>query len=128
MAKLKDLVNVSVNKDIIIIQNVEIPIIFTMESFDFLIEAYGKTYTQFEKDMNKMLKSGTVTLSKDNLKLMRSLVYAMVRTGGTECTMEELEGAITQHEMPDVYKKALEIFAGQRFQAEDMKKIKSGKK
>lgn len=128
MAKLKDLVNVDINRDRITVQGVELAIIFTMESFEYVVEAYGKSYAQFEKDMNKMLNRKKIVLSKEDLKIMRSLVYAMVRTGGTECTLEELEGAIPNTEMATVYKKALSIFTGQNFQADDMKKIKTGKK
>ncbi|EAG8700717.1 hypothetical protein CHT76_08385 [Listeria monocytogenes] len=128
MAKLKDLVNVNINRDVIYIQGVPLPIAFTMETFAHIGDNYKGGYTKFEKDMNKMLNNKTAKLNSSNLMIMRLLVYGMVRSGGTETTIEELEGSITPGELVDVYKKALSIFVDQNFQSEDNKKIKSGKK
>ncbi|MBC1548268.1 hypothetical protein HCJ27_14300, partial [Listeria sp. FSL L7-1435] len=77
---------------------------------------------------NKMLSSKNTKLIGGNVTIMRLLVYGMVRSGGTECTLEELENSIAINELVSVYQKALSIFAGQNFQSEDMKRIKSGKK
>lgn len=128
MVKLKDLVNVNINRDTITIQGVEFPVIFTMESFMYLEEAYGKPYKSFEKELNKTLKNGEIELNQDMFKLAYALIYAMVRAGGTECTIEELKGAIPVLEIPDIFKKVMSIFTNQIFQKEDMEKIKSEKK
>ncbi|MBC2140142.1 hypothetical protein [Listeria innocua] len=128
MAKLKDLVNVNINSDVIQIQGVDIPIKFTMETFAHIGDNYEGGYTKFEKDMNKMLSAKNTELIGGNITIMRLLVYGMVRSGGTECTLEELEDSIVVNELVSVYQKALSIFAGQNFQSEDMKRIKSGKK
>ncbi|OAK72689.1 hypothetical protein [Lederbergia galactosidilytica] len=128
MAKLKDLVNVNINRNTIKIQGVEIPVIFTFESFPYLEQAYGKPYHVFEKDLNAMMKKGRVTLGKNEFKLMKALIYAMVRSGGTDCTVHELEGAISIDDLPGVFQVVLGIFQNQIFQAEDAKKIKTEKK
>lgn len=94
MAKLRDLVNVDVNVDYIDIQGEKIPIMFSMSALDFIQEAYGKPYPVFERDLNNMLKQGKVLLTGNELKLIRSLMYGMVRAGGTECTIKELKGPL----------------------------------
>lgn len=128
MAKLSDLVNVNINRDTIKIQNVDIPVIFTMKSFPYVEEAYGKPYHVFEKDLNRMLAKGKVTLGKNEIRLMSALIYAMVRSGGTECTPKELEGAIPLSDLPGIFQTVLSIFNNQMFQKEDMDKIKTEKK
>lgn len=128
LAKLKDLVNVNINRDVIQIQGADIPIKFTMETFAHIGDNYEGGYTKFEKDMNKMLSAKNTELIGGNITIMRLLVYGMVRSGGTECTLEELEDSIVVNELVSVYQKALSIFTGQNFQSKDMKRIKSGKK
>lgn len=128
MAKLKDLVNVNINRDTIKIQGVDIPVIFTMQSFPLVEEAYGKPYHIFEKDINRMLRKGRITLGKNEMRLMHALIYAMVRSGGTECTPKELEGAIPMNDLPGIFQTVLNIFNNQQFQKEDMEKIKTEKK
>lgn len=128
MAKLSDLVNVNINRDTIRIQGVEIPVIFTMKSFPYVEEAYGKPYHVFEKDMNRMLKKGQVRLGKNEIRLMHALIYSMIRSGGTECTPKEIEGAIPMSDLPDIFQTVLSIFNNQMFQKEDMEKIKTEKK
>lgn len=128
MAKLRDLVNVNINRNYITIQGVEIPVIFTFESFPYVEQAYGKPYHIFEKDLNNMMKKGRVTLGKNEFRLMKALIYSMVRSGGTECTLHELEGAIPPSDLPDVFKVCLSIFNEQIFQTSDAKKIKTQKK
>ena len=49
MARLSDLVNVNINLNKIKIQGVDIPVIFTFESFPYVEESYGKPYHEFEK-------------------------------------------------------------------------------
>ena len=128
MAKLRDLVNVGINQNSIKIQGVDIPVIFTMQSFPYLQEAYGKPYHLWEKDFNVMMKKGRVNVGKKEIKMMSSLIYSMVRTGGTECTPYELENSIPLHEMPGVFEVILPIFNAQMFQVEDTKKLKQEKK
>lgn len=128
MAKLRDLVNVNINRNVIKIQGVEIPVIFTFKSFPYLEEAYGKSYQFFEKDLNRMMRRGTVTLGKNEVKLMNALVYAMIRSGGTDATVAEVENAIPLSDLPDIFKTVLSIFNNQIFQHEDQEKIKQEKK
>lgn len=128
MARLSDLVNVNINRDVIKIQGVEIPVIFTMKSFPYVEEAYGKPYHIFEKDLNRMLAKGKVTIGKNEIKLMNALIYAMVRSGGTECTPYELENSIPIYDLPEIFNVALRIFDNQNFQKSDMDKIKTEKK
>lgn len=128
MARLSDLVNVDINRDVITIQGTDIPVIFTMQSFPYVEEAYGKSYGEFEKDINDMLKDGKVVLGKNETKLMHSLIYAMVRSGGTECTPCEIEGAIPISDLPSIFQIVLNIFNSQNFQLSDQEKIKQEKK
>jgi len=128
LAKLSDLVNVNINRDTIQIQGVSIPVIFTMKSFPYIEEAYGKPYHIFEKDINRMLQKGRLTLGKKEVRLMNALIYAMVRSGGTDCTPSEIENAIPLSDLPDIFKTVFNIFNNQMFQKEDMDKIKTEKK
>ncbi|EAC7998114.1 hypothetical protein [Listeria monocytogenes] len=128
MVKLSDLVNVNINQDEIEIQGEKIPIMFSMESMEFVHEIYGASYVQFEKAMRKMLKREDVVLGVEELKIMRALIYAMVRAGGTECTPRELEGAILIDELPNIYTKALDVWGRQYFSSDDKAKIKNEEK
>ena|SRR5690625_673766 len=128
MAKLSNLVNVNINRNVIKIQDVEIPVIFTFKSFPHLEDAYGKPYHIFEKDLNRMMKKGRVELGRNETKLIFALIYAMVRSGGTDCTVHELEGAIPLQDLPGVFEVILPIFQNQIFQVSDSKKINSQKK
>ncbi len=128
MARLSDLVNVNINRDTIRIQGVDIPVIFTFESFPYVEEAYGKPYHIFEKDINRMLKKGAVTLGKNETRLMRALIYAMVKSGGTECTPHEIKNAIPLSDLPGIFEKTMGIFNNQNFQHSDMNKLKTEKK
>ncbi|CAD5902451.1 hypothetical protein [Carnobacterium maltaromaticum] len=128
MAKLSDLVNVNINIDYLTIQGQQVPIMFSMESMEYVQEAYGKSYAQFEADMNKMMRKGQVRMGKKELKLIRSLIYAMVRSGGTECTLSELEGSIPFYDIVNVYDTAMSVFLRQNFQEADVKLIKDEKK
>lgn len=128
MARLSDLVNVNINRNTIKIQGVDIPVIFTFSSFPYLEEAYGKPYHVFEKDINQMLRSGKVRLGKKEIKLMNALIYAMVRSAGTDCTLAEIEGSIPLSDLGNIFQIALEIFNNANFQNGDMEKIKTEKK
>ena len=124
MAKLRDLANVDVNVDYIDIQGEKIPIMFSMSALDFIQEAYGKPYPVFERDLNNMLKQGKVLLTGNELKLIRSLMYGMVRAGGTECTIKELEGAIAINEIVSAYETVMGVFMNGNFQQKDLETVK----
>ncbi|WP_406622161.1 hypothetical protein V6946_27565 [Bacillus sp. PPSBB_2] len=128
MARLSDLVNVNITRNSIKVQGVDIPVIFTFESFPYVEEAYGAPYQKFEQEMNGMLVKGQFSLGKNEAKLMRALIYAMVRSGGTECTLDEIKGAIPMNDLPDIFIVVSEIFSGQTFQNSDMEKLKQEKK
>ncbi|EEM01788.1 hypothetical protein bmyco0002_59080 [Bacillus pseudomycoides] len=128
MARLSDLVNVEINLSKIKIQGVEIPVIFTFESFPYVEESYGKPYHEFEKEMNEMVAKGEFSLGEHEAKLMRSLIYAMVRSGGTDCTPTEIKNAIPLYDIPGIFQVVFEIFNGQNFQHYDMEKLKQEKK
>ncbi|OWT52685.1 hypothetical protein [Bacillus sp. K2I17] len=128
MARLSDLVNVNINVNTIKIQGVEIPVVFTFESFPYVEESYGTEYHEFEKEMNEMMKKGQFSLGEKEAKLMRSLIYAMIRSGGTECTPEEMKNAIPLYDLPDIFQVVFQIFSGQTFQYSDMEKLKQEKK
>ncbi|PFB12683.1 hypothetical protein CN399_20890 [Bacillus cereus] len=128
MARLSDLVNVNINVNTITIQKVKIPVVFTFESFPYVEESYGKEYHEFEKEMNEMMKKGQFSLGEKEAKLMRSLIYAMIRSGGTECSPEEIKNAIPLYDLPDIFQVVFQIFSGQTFQYSDMEKLKQEKK
>lgn len=128
MARLSDLVNVDINRDTITIQKVEFPVIFTFESFPYVEEAYGKPYEEFEKELQEMLGKSDLVMGEYEVRLMRVLIYAMMRSGGTECTLEEVKGSIPLHDLPNVFQAVINIFSNQNFQFEDMEKLKTEKK
>ncbi|GGE58635.1 hypothetical protein [Priestia taiwanensis] len=128
MARLSDLVNVNINRNVIKVQGAEIPVIFTMESFAHIEEAYGKKYHVFEKDLHKTMTKKNIVMGKSETKIMYALIYAMIRTAGTECTLEEIKGAIPLNDVPGIFQATLDIFNNQNFQQSDMEKIKKEKK
>lgn len=128
MARLSDLVNVDINRNTIKIQGVQIPVIFTFKSFPYVEEAYGKSYGKFEQEMHKMMENGQITLGKKEIKLMHALIYAMVRSGGTDCTISEIENAIPLIDLPGIFQVAIDLFNNQNFQKTDMDKLKTEKK
>lgn len=128
MAKLRDLVNVNINRNSIKIQGADIPVIFTFKSFPYLEEAYGKPYHVFEKDLNRMMKKGKVQLGKNEIRLMNALIYAMIRSGGTEATVHEVENSIPLSDLPAIFDTVLNIFNNQIFQQSDAEKVKAEKK
>lgn len=128
MAKLSDLVNININRETIIIQGVEIPVMFTFKSFPYVEEAYGKPYEVFEKELNDMMKDGKVILDKKAIRIMNCLIFAMIKSAGTDCTLYEIENAIPVSDLPAIFQVALNIFNNQNFQDSDMKRIKKEKK
>jgi hypothetical protein len=130
MAKLSDLINVNINKDVISIQGVDIPIMFTMTSFAYVEEAYGKPYPVFEKNLYSFLDKGKgkVKLGENEIRHINTLVYAMIRSGGTDATFDEIESSIPPKDLPAIFKKVLNVFNNQNFQTSDASKIKGSKK
>ncbi len=128
MAKLSDLVNININRETIVIQGVEIPVMFTFKSFPYVEEAYGKPYEVFEKELNDMMKDGKVILDKKAIRIMNCLIFAMIKSAGTDCTLYEIENAIPVSDLPAIFQVALNIFNNQNFQDSDMNKIKKEKK
>lgn len=128
MARLRDLVNININRNTIKIQGVDIPVIFTFKSFPFLEQAYGTPYHVFEKDLNNMMKRGKIEMGHKEIKLMNALIYAMIRSGGTDATIHEVESSIPLSDLPDIFQVVIDIFNNQIFQDSDEKKIKTEKK
>lgn len=133
MARLSDYgINVEdlKNSATVTIQGVEFPISFTMQTMEFIADVYGGDYSQFESDMNAMLykkegKISSANLSPSDLKIMRALIYAMLRTGGLEEDPETIFKFLGMSgEMLSAYSTCMEIFASQTFQVEDLKKSK----
>lgn len=133
MARLSDYginINDASNVRNITIQGHEFPVVFTMETMEYIADIYGGDYSIFETDMNSMLqkKQNQITsgnLSASDLKIMRALIYGMLRTGG----LEESPGTIFKFlgmngEVLSAYAACMEIFADQTFQVEDLKKSK----
>jgi len=124
MAKLADLLPKAGSAKTITIRGVEIPVAFTMLSMEYVQEAYGKSFSQFQSDFDKILTRKSATkMGPKELKLVNSLIYAMVRTGGTETTPEELMNAIPFSDLQNVYGKVMEVFNADFFQPEDSEKL-----
>ncbi|EMF0057777.1 hypothetical protein ACIRAI_002465 [Enterococcus hirae] len=118
------------NSATVTIQGVEFPISFTMQTMEFIADVYGGDYSQFESDMNAMLykkegKISSANLSPSDLKIMRALIYAMLRTGGLDENPETIFKFLGMSgEVLSAYSICMEIFASQTFQVEDLKKSK----
>ncbi|MGK4081635.1 hypothetical protein EA74_00542 [Enterococcus hirae] len=118
------------NSATVTIQGVEFPISFTMQTMEFIADVYGGDYSQFESDMNAMLykkegKISSANLSPSDLKIMRALIYAMLRTGGLEEDPETIFKFLGMSgEVLSAYSTCMEIFASQTFQVEDLTKSK----
>lgn len=129
MPKLSDVIDVNINKNTVSIQGQPIPILFTMDTFNHVQKAYGKSYPIFERDLNKMLKDGgKVQAGNNEIKIMYSLIYGMIVSGGLECTLDEVRGGIPITDLQDIFQKVLDIFNNQDFQKNDLAKLKQGDK
>ncbi|MGI6154438.1 MAG: hypothetical protein ACOYEB_00620 [Enterococcus lemanii] len=129
MAKLSDLIDTGINTEVVKIQGVNIPIMFAMETFNHVQNAYGKPYKVFEQDLNRMLmkKGGKVQLGNNEMKIMYALIYGMVRTGGTDCTLQEIRGGTPIGDLQEILQKVLDVFNEQDFQEKDMSRLKRSK-
>ena len=127
MAKLRDLVNVNINVDYLEIQGEKFYYVFNV-SIRLYSRSLWKAVSYFEKDLNQMLQKDQVTLRGNELKIIRSLMYGMVRAGGTECTIKELEGAIAINEIVSAYETVMDVFVNGNFQQKDLETVKSNRK
>ena len=51
----------------VMIQGHEFPVVFTMETMEYIADVYGGDYSQFENDMNSMLKRKENQINSSNL-------------------------------------------------------------
>ncbi|WP_422698898.1 hypothetical protein ACOX9P_09070 [Enterococcus durans] len=106
------------------------PVAFTMETMEYISDVYDADYSKFEADTNAMFqkKSGqfsSANLTANDLKIMRALIYGMLRTGGLEETPETIFALLGMgSDVLAAYGTCAEIFSDQMFQVEDLKKSK----
>lgn len=127
MAKLSDLISTKGKQRTVTIQGVEIPVAFNMMTLEYVAESYGKSFSQYEKDLNSLMKRKTVQMGVKELRVINSLIYGIVRSGGTETTPEELSSAIGFNEIQSVWSDALDVFNDGYFQPNDLEKLKDSK-
>lgn len=119
------------NSAVVTIQGHDFPIAFTMESMEYIADIYGDDYSKFEEDTNQMLrrKEGGISandLTAQDLKIMRSLIYAMLRTGGLDENPDTIFKFLGMNrDVISIYGVCMEIFSNQTFQVEDVKKSKT---
>lgn len=123
MARLKDLIDVNLNMNVVTIQDTPIPIHFGMDAMEFIADVYGEDYSVFERDLsNEFVGKTVIKASRTNMKIIRALIYGMIRSGGTECTPNELQRSIPFGDLPKIYEECLKVFMSQNFDAGDLKK------
>lgn len=123
MARLKDLVNVEQNIDYIQVQNVKIPISFGMDAMEFIADVYGEDYSVFERDLNQeFVGKEAIQATSTNMKIIRAMIYGMVRSGGTDCSPQELQQSIPFSQISAIYDVCLNVFMAQNFEEQDLKK------
>ncbi|MHC5215397.1 hypothetical protein ACYSNR_01945 [Enterococcus sp. LJL128] len=116
------------NQATVTIKGKDFPINFTMETMEYVADCYGGDYSIFENDMNDMLKrsGGKITLSTlspGDFKIMRALIYGMLRSGGLDEDLETITTFIGMgKDVISVYGVCMELFTNQTFQVEDLKK------
>lgn len=124
--KVEDLENTS----LCIIKGQEFPVSFTMETMEYIADIYGGDYAQFEADMNDMLKrsKGKITsanLKAADLKIMRALIYGMLKTGGLDENSDTIFKFLGMGgDVLTAYASCMEVFTNQNFQVQDLKKSK----
>ena len=130
MAKLADYGIVVSDTPTVTIKGHQFPILLTMETMEHIADIYDDDYSKFEEDMNAMLnKSGgrisSKELSASDLKIMRALIYGMLKTGGLDETPETIFKFLGMNStVVEVYGACMEVFAAQNFQDVDVKKSK----
>lgn len=112
----------------VMIQGHEFPVSFTLETMEYIADIYDGDYSIFEADMNAMLERSegqlnSKTLTPSDLKIMRSLIYGMLRTGGLEEDPKTIFKFLGMNgDVLSAYAACMEIFSAQTFQVEDIKK------
>ena len=133
MAKLADYGIVVSDTPTVTIKGHQFPILLTMETMEHIADIYDDDYSKFEEDMNAMLnKSGGRISSKDlsasDLKIMRALIYGMLKTGGLDETPETIFKFLGMNStIVEVYGACMEVFTEQNFQVDDVKNPRSHK-
>lgn len=89
MARLADYGITLGELETVTIRGHKFPVDATMKTWEFIAEIYDQDYSVFEADMNDMLKraNGQMslrTVTQSDFKIMRALIYGMLRTGGLE--------------------------------------------
>ncbi|EAF6235971.1 hypothetical protein ASB83_14940 [Listeria monocytogenes] len=130
MARLSDYGIVVSESPTVTIRGHEFPISLTMETMEYIAEVYDDDYSKFEEDMNAMIKKSDGTISSKNLKpsdlkIMRTLIYSMLKTGGLDESPETMFRFIGMGgSVVEAYAACMEVFSEQNFQVEDLKKSK----
>lgn len=112
----------------VMIQGHKFPVSFTLETMEYIADIYGGDYSIFEADMNAMLERSegqlnSKTLTPSDLKIMRALIYGMLRTGGLDENPKTIFQFLGMNgDVLSAYAACMEIFSAQTFQVEDIKK------
>ncbi|MFS7388542.1 hypothetical protein AB6884_03440 [Carnobacterium maltaromaticum] len=112
------------------IRGAEFPVDFHVKSMEYVADVYNDDYSEFEKDTNDLLSrmSGKMTMDKlsaNDLRIMRCLIYSMLRTGGLDEDEETIYRLLgIGNDLLRVYGVCMEIFTAGAFQVEDLKKSK----
>ena len=131
MAKLSDYgINIDnlENSAVVNIQGKDFPIALTMETLEYIADIYGGDYSKFEDDMNDMISRSngelnSSTLTPADLKIMRTLIYGMLKTGGLDENSDTIFKFLgMNNSVLNIYSVCMQIFSSQTFQVEDLKK------
>lgn len=112
------------------IRGIEMPIAFNMKSMEFIAHVYDDDYSVFENDTNDLLvrMNGQMSMSKltsSDLRIMRCLIYSMLRTGGLDEDEETIYTLVGMgNDLMSLYGECMEVFSRGDFQVEDLKKSK----
>lgn len=125
MSRLKDLLPELKEDNFIEIMGVKIPIRFNMMTLSYIEEASGKPFSELENQLSKFDGDDT-EINSEMLEMMSALLYAVVKTGGTETTPNELMNAIpTVNDTITIFEQVVELFDASYFQEEDTDKLKN---
>lgn len=123
MAKLSDLIPKAKQADTLQIMGAEIPVAFTFKTLSY-VEDTGKG--SFQRLLNLFENQKTSdNLDPKMIDGIYTLLYAMIRTGGTVTTPDEVKELIPITELANIAPKINELFGSAYFQQEDADKIKA---
>lgn len=127
MSKLTELLpDLAQDENYIEIVGIHIPIKFNMMTLSYIEDAYGKPFGEMEAKL-KEYDGDSNSLNADMVKLMSAMLYGVVRTGGTETTVDELMSAFPSlDETISAFDKVSVLFEKSYFQTEDTNKLKDG--